>query len=97
MPEEKENSAPRKKSNTKPYMTRLLQALATVYEDPNAGIQEKLHAIKLSSEILERRPTPRKKTVKEKLIEDALGHKRKPWGGKPIKQDTKKPTSEDVG
>jgi hypothetical protein len=77
-----QDQQPVKKHNTRSYADRILQALAKIYEQDAASIPEKLQAIKISSEILERRPTPRRKTNKEKLVEKALGHTTKPFGGK---------------
>ena len=68
------------------HANRILAALARVYENPDAGIQEIIQAAKLASEILERRPVVRKKTDKERLVEKALGKKPRPFG--PIKKAT---------
>ncbi len=72
----------KKKHNTRSHLNRLLIALAKIYEDDSASIPERLQATRLASEILERRPVPRRKTDKEKMIEKALGAKPKPFPGK---------------
>lgn len=73
---------PKKKPDTRSHSTRILAALTLIYEDGDAGIQERLQAIKIATEVLERRPKYRRKTDKEKLIEEALGKKKKTFGNK---------------
>lgn len=87
MPEEIPVSKPKK--NTRSHLTRILIALAKIYEEDTASVPEKLQALALSSEILERRPTHRRKTDKERAVERALGVKPKPFGGRPIKAKEK--------
>lgn len=89
-----EEIQPKKKLNTKTHIARLLTALASIYEDENAGVQEKLQAAKLMLDALARRPVVRRKTDKERMIAAALGMKKKTFGGK---QEQKKPTPEEVG
>jgi hypothetical protein len=82
-----------KSKATSTYANRILKALARVYENPDAGIQEVIQAAKLASEILERRPPIRHKTDKEKMVEKALGiSKSRPFG--PKKKAT--PSEENV-
>lgn len=64
---------PAKAKQGKSHINRILQALARVYEDQGASASEIIQAAKLASEVLERRPMPRRKTEKEKLVEAALG------------------------
>lgn len=61
---------------TRTYADRILRALARVYEDPNATVTEVIQAARLASDILERRPKVRRKTAKERLVEEALGKKK---------------------
>lgn len=72
------------KHSTKSHANRILAALARVYESDKADLSEVLQAARLAAEVLERRPTPRRKTEKEKLIEAALDpdRKKKSFGGK---------------
>ena len=74
---------PKKKHNTTSHANRILNALARIYENPTASVPEALQAVRLASEVLERRPTPRRKTDKEKMIERALGKSQsRPFGPK---------------
>lgn len=57
------------------YPHRLLQALARIFDDPNASISEKLQALELSAKILPMRPIPKRRTEKDKLIIAALKRK----------------------
>ena len=61
-----------KVKNKGTYINRLLKALAEIYEDPKAAVPEKLQATRLALDALERRPVPKRKTDKDKLLEKAL-------------------------
>lgn len=57
----------------KTYVNRMLKALSEIYEDPSYTPAEKLQAVRLSIETIDRRVTPKRKTDKDKALLKALG------------------------
>jgi len=80
-----------KKKRGHSYPNRLLSALAGILEDPDASIAERLQAAKLSLEAIPLRPSPRRKTDKEKAIIEALKGTKKPgvFKGHPVEEPPK--------
>ena len=68
--------APKKKKSYLTHANRLLRVLAEITSDDNSTVTEKLQAVRLSLDAMDRRKTPKRKTDREKLIEKALGGKK---------------------
>lgn len=77
-------------------INRILKALEGIYESEITSVPEKLQAIRLSMEALERRPVAKKLSNKDKALLAALdkGKQKKTWGGK---DPNKKPSTEAEG
>lgn len=63
---------PDKKRPGVSYPHRLLQALASVYEEEGATKHEKLQAVKMSLEAMKHRKKPKRKTDRDKEVIRAL-------------------------
>jgi len=60
-------------------INRILQAVMKIVEDDEVGAAQKLAAAKLAADVWDRRPRPRRKSDKEKLLISALsGAKKSP-------------------
>jgi len=65
-------SIPPPKKRRASTINRILQAVMTIVEDDSVGAAQKISAAKLAAEVWDRRPRPKRKTDKEKLLISAL-------------------------
>ena len=65
------NIPPPKKRQTS-TINRILQAVMTIVEDDSVGAAQKISAAKLAAEVWDRRPRPKRKSDKDKLLISAL-------------------------
>ena len=71
---------PGKKLPGKSKIVRVINALESIFEDPNVPASLRLQALNIALETLKMRPIPRRKTDKEKLVIESLkrGQKKTP-------------------
>lgn len=62
---------------TKSYINRVLRSLAEIHESPESTPEERIQALRLTIEALDRRPSPRRTTAKERAITAALSGPKK--------------------
>lgn len=59
----------------KSFINRVLRSLAEIHESQNSSPEERLQALRLSIEAIDRRPVAKRKTDKDKALIAALGGK----------------------
>jgi hypothetical protein len=76
---EPDPNVPPPKKRQASTINRILQAVMTIVEDDSVGAAQKISAAKLAAEVWDRRPRPKRKSDKDKLLISALsGAKKSP-------------------